>query len=152
MDRTKKLQISADAECCHCFKTGVFARFYEQSLYWFSHAVKPLKPMPERVKGGEPVIYGGLPISSLELLIEQGALQQAESTEYGWKWPYAGQQAAVAENTPEFAAWREDTARKMPRYPSVPAIRLGRSAVHVRRTGAAHRQSAGHGRPAPGLP
>jgi hypothetical protein len=38
------------------------------------------------------VIYGGLPISSLEALIEQGALQQAETTAYGWRWPYAGQQ------------------------------------------------------------
>ena len=30
----------------------MFARFFEQGLYWFSHAVKPLKPMLERVKGG----------------------------------------------------------------------------------------------------
>lgn len=106
MDRIEKLRLSADAEWCHCFKHGMFARLYEQSLYWFSHAVKPLKPMLERVKGGDVVVYGGLPISSLEALIEQGALQQAESTEYGWKWPYA-EQMAMPEGTPAFTAWRE---------------------------------------------
>ena len=110
MDRTEKLQRSADAKWCHCFKHGMFARFYEHSLYWFSHTVKPLKPMLERVKGGEPVVYGGLPISSLEALIGQGALHQAETTEYGWKWPYAGQTALPplgTEDAPEFSAWRK---------------------------------------------
>jgi len=78
MDRMEKLRLSADTEWCHCFKHGMFARFFEESLYRFSHTVKQLKPMPERVKGGEPVVYGGLPISSLEALIEQGTLQQVE--------------------------------------------------------------------------
>ena len=54
MDRLEKLRLSADHEYGHCFKQGLFARFYEQSLYWFSFAVKALKPMPAPVKGGEP--------------------------------------------------------------------------------------------------
>ena len=106
MDRQEKLRLSANEEWCHCYKHGMFARFYEQGLYWFSHTIKPLKPMLERVKGGEPVVYGGLPISSLEALIEQGALQQAEATEYGWKWAYVGQKG-LPEDTPEFSIWRE---------------------------------------------
>ena len=61
MERIEKLRLSLDIEWCHCFKQGLFARFYEQNLYWFIHTVKPLKPMLERVKGGEPIVYGGLP-------------------------------------------------------------------------------------------
>ena len=94
MDRVEKLRLSTDTEWCYCFKNGVFARFYEQSLHWFIR-VKPLKPMLERVKGGEPVVYGGLPLSGLEAMIEQGVLQQAERTAYGWKWPYAEQKTTA---------------------------------------------------------
>ena len=106
MDRTEKLRLSADNTYCHAFKHGMFSRLLEHNLYWFSHTIKPLKPMLERVKGGEPVVYGGLPISSFEKLVEDGALLQVETTEYGWKWPYAGQKA-LPEGMPEFAAWRE---------------------------------------------
>ena len=63
--------------------------------------------MLERVKGGEPVVYGGLPISSFEKLVADGALLQVETTEYGWKWPYAGQKA-LPEDTPPFETWREE--------------------------------------------
>lgn len=105
MDRTEKLRLSADAEYCHAFKQGLFARFYEQSLYRFVHMAKPLKPLLEKVKCGDPIIYGGLPINSLEALIEQGRLQQVESTVYGWKWPCA-EQKPLSEGAPEFAAWR----------------------------------------------
>jgi hypothetical protein len=59
MNRAEKLRLSADEHYGHAFRHGVFARLYEANLYWFSHTVKPLKSMPERVKGGEPVIYGG---------------------------------------------------------------------------------------------
>jgi hypothetical protein len=78
MDRGEKLHLSADEKYGHCFKQGMFLRLYEQSLYRFSHTVKPLKPMLERVKGGEPVIYGGLPISSFEKLLEDGAFPLPE--------------------------------------------------------------------------
>ena len=63
--------------------------------------------MLERVKGGEPLVYGGLPISSFEVLVEQGALQQVESTEYGWKWTYATQTKGAGEGFSGFPAWRE---------------------------------------------
>jgi hypothetical protein len=78
MNRAEKLRLSADTEYCHCFKQGIFARFYEQAPYWFISSVKPLKPMLETVKSGEPVLYGGLPITSFEKLLEEGALLQAE--------------------------------------------------------------------------
>ena len=105
MDRAEKLRLSADADTCFCFRHGAFARFYEQALYWFNVSVKPLKPMLERVKDGEPVLYGGLPIASFEKLLEEGVLQQAETTEYGWRWPYASQQARP-ETAPNFDEWR----------------------------------------------
>lgn len=113
MNRDEKLRLSANAEYCHCFKHGLFARFFEQGLYRFSHTIKPLKPMLERVKGGEPVLYGGLPISSFEKLLEEGALQAVETTEYGWRWPYAGQKPLpplMAEGVPDFALWRKEAS------------------------------------------
>jgi hypothetical protein len=106
MDRTEKLRFSADADTCFCFKHGMFARLYERSLHWFSFSVKALKPMRETVKGGEPVLYGGLPIASFEKLLAEGALQQTETTEYGWRWPYAAQRE-LPEAVPLFAEWRE---------------------------------------------
>ena len=74
MERAEKLRLSADHEYGHCFKQGMFVRFYERSLHWFSFAVKPLKPMLEPVKGSEPVVYGGLPIASFEKLLLEGGL------------------------------------------------------------------------------
>ena len=121
MERTEKLRLSADVEYCHVFKQGLFARLYEQGLYWFSHTIKPLKPMLERVKGGEPVVYGGLPISSLEALIEQGTLQQVETTEYGWEWPYAAQKTLPEETTP-FVEWRATVIAAAP-PPAVPGVK-----------------------------
>ncbi len=106
MDRKEKLRLSADTELCHAFKHGLFARFFEQGLHWFTHTVKPLKPMLEQVKGGEPVVYGGLPSSSFEKLLEDGVLRQVEATDYGWRWPYAAQEP-LPEDTPDFAVWRE---------------------------------------------
>ena len=105
MDRAEKLRLSADREWCHCFKHGMFTRFYEQNLYWFSFAVKPLKPMPERVKSGEPLIYGGLPIASFEKLLGEGALQKVQTMAYGWRWPYAAQKA-LPEGALMFDEWR----------------------------------------------
>lgn len=112
MNRDEKLRLSADAEWCHSYKHGLFARFYEQSLYWFSHTVKPLKPMLERVKGGDPVVYGGLPISSFEKLLEDGVLQQVETTDYGWRWSYAGQKE-LPEDAPDFETWRTEALSAM---------------------------------------
>ena len=105
MDRAEKLRLSANHEYGHCFRQGLFARFYEQSLYWFSFAVKPLKPMLERVKGGEPIVYGGLPIASFEKLLAEGVLASVETTEYGWRWPYAAQKPC-SDNAPPFVEWR----------------------------------------------
>ena len=113
MDRIEKLRLSADKEYGYCFRQGLFARFYEQSLYWFSHAVKPLKPMLERVKGGEPVVYGGLPIASFEALVAQGALKEVETMDYGWRWPNAAQERTIL--TPEaFSSWRTLALTEIP--------------------------------------
>jgi hypothetical protein len=102
MDRAEKLRLSADGEFCRCFRHGMVARLYERSLHWFSVTVKSLKPMLERVKGGEPVVYGGMPITSFEKLVGESVLQQkVEKADYGWR--YAAQQAVpplVAEGTP----------------------------------------------------
>jgi hypothetical protein len=105
MQREEKLRLSADESFAYAFRHGVFTRFYEQSLHWFSLAVKPLKPMLERVKDNEPVVYGGLPIASFEKLLEEGVLQQVDMTEYGWRWPYAAQQR-LPEDAPMFDEWR----------------------------------------------
>ena len=113
MDRSEKLRLSADNTHCHCFKHGMFSRFFEQGLHWFTYTVKPLKPMQERVKGGEPVLYGGLPISSFEKLLADGVLLQVEVTDYGWKWPYSGQ-SPLPKNAPEFAVWRGEALSAMP--------------------------------------
>jgi len=53
MDRSEKLRLSAGHEYGYCFKQGMFVRLYEQSLYRFSFAIKALKPVLERVKGGD---------------------------------------------------------------------------------------------------
>lgn len=132
MDRVEKLHLSSNAKYGYCFKQGLFVRLYEQSLYWFVHHVKPLKPMPERVKGGEPIVYGGLPVSSFEKLLEKtrlyaeimdnfagqqnweppaGREPQAEAQEVpsqkGWKWQYTEQPQGASEDFSGFAAWRE---------------------------------------------
>lgn len=107
MDRNEKLRLSADAEYGHCFKQGMFVRVYEQSLYWFVTHVKPLKPMQERVKGGDAVVYGGLPVASFEKLLAEGAITSAETTEYGWRWPYAARPDGKEENAAAFQSWRE---------------------------------------------
>ena len=74
MDRNEKLRLSASAEYGYCFKQGLFVRLYEESLFWFVMHMKPLKPMLERVKGEEPLVYGGLPVASFEKLLEEGTL------------------------------------------------------------------------------
>jgi len=107
MGRAKKLRLSADTQHGYGFRQGLFVRLYEQGLYWFVVHVKPLKPMLERVKGGEPLVYGGLPVSSFEALTTQGTLQWTEATEYGWKWPYAQQTQGAGEDFSGFPAWRE---------------------------------------------
>ena len=83
----------------------MFVRFYERSLYWFSLAVKPLKPMLEPVKGSEPVLYGGLPVTSFEKLLAEGGLAKVETTECGWRWPYVEQRAGAGDSPP-FDEWR----------------------------------------------
>ena len=106
MDRTEKLRLSVDTQHGYGFRQGLFIRLYEQGLYWFVVHIKPLKPMQERVKGGEPVVYGGLPISSFEKLLAEKAIY-AEATEHGWKWAYAGQTQGAGEDFSGFPAWRE---------------------------------------------
>ena len=113
MDRDEKLQLSASEGHGYTFRHGVFARFYEKSLYWFSAHIKPLKPMLERVKGGEPVVYGGLPISSFEKLLEEKTLC-AEITDNGWKWSYAVQAQGFDEDFSNFPAWRENVLMAEP--------------------------------------
>jgi hypothetical protein len=58
MDRNEKLRLSADRTHCYCFKHGLFSRFMDHSLYWFIYTVKALKPMLEKVKDGDPLLYG----------------------------------------------------------------------------------------------
>lgn len=105
MDRNEKLRLSAIEEYGCGFRHGVFLRLYEQSLFWFSVHIKPLKPMLELVKGGEPVVYGGLPITSFEALLAAGGLSATEQTEYGYLWPYAAQ--SVQNCAMNYQEWRE---------------------------------------------
>jgi hypothetical protein len=105
MQRDEKLRLSANQSFGYAFRHGVFTRFYEQSLHWFSLAVKPLKPMLERIKDNEPVLYGGLPIASFEKLLTEGVLHQVDTTEYGWRWPFAAQRE-LQKSAPEFDEWR----------------------------------------------
>ena len=105
MDRNEKLLLSAGEEYGCGFCHGVFLRLYEQSLFWFSIHIKPLKPMLERVKGGEPVVYGGLPVASFEALLAAGGLSATEQTAYGYLWPYAAQ--SVQNCAMSYQEWRE---------------------------------------------
>lgn len=106
MDRVEKLRLSASEEYGHCFKQGLFMRLYERSLYWFVTHAKPVKPMLERVKDGEPIVYGGLPVTSFEKLLEERQLH-AEATENGWKWRYAKQPHSAENDFSGYAIWRE---------------------------------------------
>ena len=117
MDRDEKLQLSANEGHGYTFRHGVFVRFYEQSLYWFSAHIKPLKPMLERVKGGEPVVYGGLPIASFEKLLAERLLY-TEATETGWKWEYAKQAVGAHEDFLGYAAWREEALARQTLQPN----------------------------------
>ena len=111
MDRSEKLRLSSDHEYGYCFKQGMFVRLYEQSLYRFSFTIKPLKPMLERVKGGEPIIYGGLPIASFEKLLAEGVLTNVEAAENGWRWLYAAQKPCPGD-APSFEEWRAEAVEK----------------------------------------
>lgn len=102
MDRTGKLLLSADETRIHAFRQGIFIKLYEQSLYRFIQHVRPLKPMPERMKGGEPVVYGGLPIASFEQLVGPETMPYMEITGYGYSWICSIQ---GLEN--DYAVWRE---------------------------------------------
>ena len=115
MDRTEKLLLSADAAYGHGFKQGLFVRVYEQSLFWFVTHIKPLKPMLERVRGGEPVIYGGLPVASFEKLLAEKQLITT-ATENGWKWFYVEQVQGNDEDFGGYATWRESwrAAKQIP--------------------------------------
>ena len=106
MNRAEKICLSANREYGYGFKQGLFVRLYEESLFWFSVHIKPLKPMLERVKGGEPLVYGGLPVASFEKLLEEKQLF-ANATENGWKWCYAAQEYGANEDFSGFFAWRD---------------------------------------------
>lgn len=115
MNREDKLKLSAEAGYVHVFRQGLFAKLYEQSLWRFVHQVKPLKPMPERVKGGEPVIYGGLPLKSFEALAAENKLPGLEQTEYGWRWP-----AGDEEISPGYEEWRNAAIKAAEEVPATP--------------------------------
>lgn len=101
VSRDDKLRLSAEISYGHAFRQGLFAKLYEQSLWRFVHQVKPLKPMLEKVKGGQPLLYGGLPQKSFEALLAENKLPDAEPTEYGWRWPVTNN-----EITPGYEDWR----------------------------------------------
>jgi hypothetical protein len=101
LSRDDKLKLSAETGFTHAFRQGLFAKLYEQSLWRFVNQVKPLKPMSERVKGGEPVIYGGLPLKSFEALAAENKLPGLEQMEYGWRWPVGDD-----EISPGYEQWR----------------------------------------------
>jgi len=101
LDRAEKLRLSAEAGVVYGFRQGLFLKILEQSLWRFVHLVRPLKPMLERVKGGGPIVYGGLPIKSFEAMLAENKLPGVEEMEYGWRWP-----AADGEITPDFDQWR----------------------------------------------
>lgn len=117
LSRDEKLKLSADPKFVQIFRQGLFAKLYEQSLWRFVHQVKPLKPMLERVKGGEPVLYGGLPQKSLEALLADSKLPGAEPTEYGWCWPVID-----GEITPGYEEWRSAVIKASE---AIPVQRLG---------------------------
>ena len=52
-------------------------------------------------------MYGGLPITSFEALLEQGLIFAPETTEYGFRWAYAQQTAGNTEDFTGFAEWRQ---------------------------------------------
>ena len=105
MDRAEKLKLSAEPEAIYFFRQGLFAKLYEQSLWRFINRIKPLKPMIEKVKGGAPIIYGGLPWPSLETLLNGGQLPEIRSLDYGWLWPYQSQAGPEQELT-AYEDWR----------------------------------------------
>lgn len=81
----------------------MFVRLYGKSLFWFITHVKSLKPMLERVKGGESVIYGGLPVATFEKLQQESSFS-ATATENGWEWRYAEQVRGADEDFSGFPA------------------------------------------------
>lgn len=89
VNREDKVHLSASASHIYGFTQGLFVKFYEQSLWQFTRQVRPLKPMLEKVKGGEPIVYGGLPIASFEALLGEGKLNGVEKIDGGWRWPSA---------------------------------------------------------------
>ena len=107
MDRSERLRLSAEGKYGYAFRQGMFVRLYEQSLYWFVTHIKQLKPMLERLKDGEPLVYSTLPVPSFEKLISKGALQAVTTKEYGWSWLYAEQTLGANKDFSDFPAWRE---------------------------------------------
>lgn len=101
LDRETKLKLSSEAGYIYGFRQGLFIKFYEQSLWRFIHSVRPLKPMPEKVKGGGPVVYGGLPLKSFEALLAENKLPGVEKLDGGWRWPVAD-----SGTEPGYEEWR----------------------------------------------
>ena len=99
------MRLSADPYYGYGFRHGLFVRFYEQCLHWFVRNVRELKPMLEPVKGGEALVYGGMPFRVFENILEQGALPGAAPVEGGWRWPYEEGNTDV--RAVEYAMWRE---------------------------------------------
>jgi len=104
LDRAEKLRLSAETGVVYGFRQGLFLKIMEQSLWRFVHLVRPLKPMLERVKGGGPIVYGGLPIKSFEAMLAENKLAGVEEMEYGWRWPVDDD--AI---TPGYEEWRAGT-------------------------------------------
>jgi hypothetical protein len=87
LERVEKLKLSNSLEYIYGFKQGIFIKFYEKSLYRFIKHFRELKPMLEKVKNDQPIVYGGLPFKSFEALTEQGLVIGLERNEHWLRWP-----------------------------------------------------------------
>jgi hypothetical protein len=91
LKRIDKLELSSSAEYIYGFKQGIFIKFYEKSLYRFIKNYRDLKPMLEKVKNSQPIVYGGLPLKSFTALTaDQGLRQGLEITDQWLRWPFGG--------------------------------------------------------------
>lgn len=141
MNREEKLELAAEPGYIHAFRQGLFAKLYEQSLWRFVHQVRPLKPLPERVKGGQPVLYGGLPLKSFEALAAENKLPGLEQMEYGWRWPTGDEKIS-----PGYEEWRSAALRINEEMPA----RRGRRIFSAARSGHERCSAAsGNGRRGP---
>jgi len=56
----------------YLYKEGIFVRCYNVSLYYFVSYVRSIKVLVKHIKNNDtPIVYGGIPLSSFEKLMEE---------------------------------------------------------------------------------